>query len=597
MKSAPCTLLIAAALASGWLHAQTPAVPLIEPVAGSAATPADTPASRPPAVPATPAESSGPVTIAPVAPTTSPNGASAATPNATAPAAKQEMQKSDEGYILKDAPLNDIFQFLAKTAGRQYFHNAKINSPEFLVTGHLNEGNPLAQMEELAFMYGLSLHTKGSTIYALTQAQLAQLPNIEFHYQLRYLRPLDIEKIKDLIKPMLSPGTGVVNFEPKTNTIVVIDSSHRTEQVREFLHGIDKAKGQIIIETKILSINSSIGENAGINWSSSLGQTGTSISVARSLNSVFGLQSALGSTGTTTGTTLATTETSAGNLVLSPLQLNGVLHALNEGNLAKQISNPTLITEDNEQATMSIIARNPIIITTTTQGSGASANPTVTEEVRYKIDKEDKSIDNDPEKHREIGVSMVVTPTLLPDGTIRMKLRPRSAAIIDQIQSPATKNKYPVVSESMLECIARVPDGYSLVVGGFFSQAITDGKTKVPLLGDIPVINFFFKSKAASDAKTSLVFVITPKSYEPNSQVATKGASARVRASTILDCDHNWIDPENPGPAHEPNLKRAIRGLQPTQAPYYPRVGEDVPAPAPKPTPAPTTYFSRGGHN
>src|SRR5690606_9819046 len=121
------------------------------------------------------------------------------------------IQASDEGYIIKDAPLNDIFQFLAKEAGRQYFHNSKIATPEYQVTGHLNDGNPLQQMEELSFMYGLTLYTKGNTIYALTQAQLSQLPGAEFHYQLRYLRPTDIEQIKSLITPMLSPGSGIVN--------------------------------------------------------------------------------------------------------------------------------------------------------------------------------------------------------------------------------------------------------------------------------------------------------------------------------------------------------------------------------------------------
>ena len=57
-------------------------------------------------------------------------------------------------------------------------------------------------------------------------------------------------------------------------------------------------------------------------------------------------------------------------------------------------------------------------------------NPTVTEELRYKIDDSDKAITEDPENHREIGISIVVTPTLLPDGTVRMKLRPRSAQIV-----------------------------------------------------------------------------------------------------------------------------------------------------------------------
>jgi type II secretory pathway component GspD/PulD (secretin) len=515
------------------------------------------------------------------------------------------MQKSEEGFIIKDAGLNDIFQFLAKAAGRQYFHNAKIAGPEFLVTGHLNEGNPLEQMEELAFMYGLSLHTKGNTIYALTSAQLAQLPSAEFHYQLRYLRPNDMEQIKELIKPMLSPGTGIVNFEPKTNTIVIIDSAHRIEQARELLHGIDKAKGQIIVETKILRVSSGAAERVGINWSSSLGKEGTNLNVVAGLNSILGLNDptvtttstssrgfdssittppALTSTADTINNlvTRTSTLTSSPNLVLTPLQLSGVLRALAEGGLASQVSNPTLITEDNEQATISIIDRVPIITTTTTASVGA-AQPTVTEEVRYKIDISDKSIDSDPDKHREIGISLVVTPTLLPDGTVRMKMRPRSAQIVEKIKS-ITGNEYPRVTESMIETLARVPDGHSLVVGGFYGEAQIDGKTKVPILGDIPVLNFFFKSKDATKEKASLVFIVTPKSYDPSNGGATRGASERLRSATTLDCDHDWIDPENPGQAHEANLKRSLRGLQPAQAPYFPRVGEMSPTGTPSST-------------
>jgi type II secretory pathway component GspD/PulD (secretin) len=473
---------------------------------------------------------------------------------------KKEMEKSDEGYIIKDAGLNDIFQFLAKSAGKQYFHNLKINGPDFMVTGHLQDGNPLNQMEELAFMYGLALHTKGNTIYALTQAQLGQLPSSEFQYQLKYLRPNDIEQIKELIKPMLSPGTGIVNFEPKTNTIIIIDSATRIEAAQKLLHGIDKAKGQIVVETKILRVNSSNGIRSGVDWSGSLG-TGVGVSVTRDLNSVFGLG------GTST----------ASNLVLSPITVSGVLRALNDGNLANQVSNPTLITEDNEQATISIIDRIPIITSTTTPG-GSSGLPTVSEEVRYKIDSGDKAITEDPKNHREIGISLVVTPTLLPDGTIRMQMRPRSAQItgyvVGQGSGDFAGNKYPQVTESMVETLARVPDGYSLIVGGFYGEIKSDTKSKVPILGDIPVINFFFKSKEAAREQTSLVFIVTPKSYNPLNGSANDRISDGLRAKTILPCDYNWVDPHNPGPAHEPNWRRSIRGLTPAEAPYYPRNDE-----------------------
>ena len=258
--------------------------------------------------------------------------------------------------------------------------------------------------------------------------------------------------------------------------------------------------------------------------------------------------------------------------MLSPLQLNGVLRALAEGNLASQVSNPTLITEDNEQATISIIDRVPIITSTTTGGTNGSEVQR-TEEVRYKVDSSDKSIDTDPDKHREIGISLVVTPTLLPDGTVRMKLRPRSAQIVEKIKS-VTGNEYPRVTESMVETLARVPDGYSLIVGGFYGEAKSGANTKIPLLGDIPVLNFFFKSKEALKEQTSLVFVVTPKSYDPSSGGANNNASGRLRSATTIGCDHDWMDQDNPGPAHEPNLQRTIRGLQPAQAPDYPRAGE-----------------------
>lgn len=589
---------------TGWLCAQSPANSLIEPIdpTAAAAQASELPSTGPypgPGVSDLAPPGSDQPSVAPPS-ETDPELETTVSPAPGAPFApleskKMEMEKAEEGFIIKDASLNDIFQFLSKTAGRQYFHNAKISGPEYLVTGHLNDGNPLTQMEELAFMYGLSLHTKGNTIYALTQAQLAQLPSMEFHYQLRYLRPTDIEQIKELIKPMLSPGTGIVNFEPKTSTIIIIDSAHRIEQARSLLHGIDKAQGQIIVETKILRVNSGAGEYSGVNWSKSLGETGTTLSLSRDLNSVFGLP-----------TTFPSVEDDGigSNLVLSPAQLSGVLRALNEGKMARQVSNPTLITEDNEIATISIIDRIPIITATTTPG-GNGSDPIVTEQVRYKIDTGDKSIDTDPEKHREIGISLVVTPTLLPDGTIRMKLRPRSAQITGEVVGVGVGgrpgNKYPRVTESMVETLARVPDGHSLVVGGFYGESQKRDRNKVPLLGDVPVLNFFFKSKESSKEQTSLVFIVTPKSYNPTNISANRSAHDRLSQKTVIDCDHDWIDPENPGPAHEPNVRRTMRGLKPAQAPYYPRIGEpmSVPAlaPAPDPISAPKTksksQFSR----
>ena len=530
-----------------------------------------------------------------------------------APAEDAAMGAAEDGYRLKDANLNEVLQFLAKQAGKQYFHTPSLEGPQFKVTGHLTDEDPEASMEALAFQFGFELYRKGNTIYALSPVQVTQLPQEHFVYQLRYLRPSDIEQIKGIIQPALTPTTGVVNFETKTNTLLIIDTAKRIQVVQDLLAKLDQPKGQIIVETKILRVNSSAGSKIGVDWSASLGD-GITFAAQQSLNGLFnlpeysisradngvigspensiGYQYNTGSTSKTrastqgfsvdpiTGVTTLAPESGTitrndqwtsvlnelriqgAGLVLSPMEVSAVLRALNEGNLAKQKSNPTIITEDNETASVSIIDRVPIVTATVTQGNGTSQT---TEEVRYLIDASDPA--NDPTKTREIGVTVSVTPTLLPDNTIRMALRPRTAQIVDFVEgaplgeNSSRGNLYPRVAEATIETIARVPNGYSLLIGGFYNETESDKDNKVPLLGDVPFLNFFFKSKAKEKQQTSLVFVITPTSYDPVGAVETLNVTDQLMDRLDLRADHDSINPDAPGPAHKPGLRRTMRAM------------------------------------
>ncbi|MEC9055150.1 MAG: type II and III secretion system protein, partial [Verrucomicrobiota bacterium] len=224
--------------------------------------------------------------------------------------------------------------------------------------------------------------------------------------------------------------------------------------------------------------------------------------------------------------------------------------------------------EDNEQATLSLIDRVPIITTTISE---TEVSNQVTEEVRYSVDSKDPV--GDPSTTREIGVTVAVTPTLLPDGTIRMKMRPRSAQVVEEVLGQSG-NKYPRVSESMIESVARIPDGHSLVVGGFYGQVKSKDKNKVPFFGDIPGVNFLFKSKEAAKETSSLVFVVTPTSYNPGSFAENCATSKAIRDNLSLKPGHDWIEPALPGPAHEPDMKRALQDLRPSQRDHQPSVEE-----------------------
>ena len=460
------------------------------------------------------------------------------------------IDKTSGSYQLTDANLNDVFQLLAENANRQYFHNPRIADETYRVTGRLTPGDPLGKMEELAFQYGIEMYEKGNTVYALTKDQMTDLPSKEWHYQLRYLRPSDIEGIKNMVQPYLSPGTGLVNYEPKTNTVVVIDTPNRIERVESFFTAIDRPQGQIVVEVKILAVNSTAVARLGTNWTSTLGATGLDLNAIADISSLFGADSSGIIVGDGTGSS------GDSNFVLSPFQLDGVIRALNEGSLVSQKSNPVVITENNEQAVISIIDRVPIITTTSNVSNG---DVTLTEEVRYTVDQSDPV--GDPATTREIGITVAVTPSLLPDGTIRMKMRPRSAQVVEEVQG-VTGNVYPRVSESTIETIARIPNGHSLLIGGFYSEVDSKSGTKVPLFGDIPILNFLFKSKETSKESSSLIFVVTPTSYSPESEARNYATSQRLMQSHSLRPQHESINPAAPGAAHEADYCRTMRAIR-----------------------------------
>lgn len=454
-------------------------------------------------------------------------------------------QHSDDGYWIDNAPINEVFQYLAHSAGLQYFYNNELNDPQFSITGHLRTDNPQQQMEELAVNFGLTLHQQRSSVRLMNEAQLAKLPVEVMSYTLKYLRgaPLnrhiaapaaqgsdeeggakaaaapgvvqsDFEKLKAIIRPMLTHDSGHIEFEEKTNTLLVSDNSIKLERVRKLLEGIDKAKPQILVNVRVLRIKRDQGRQVGVDWSRALGDTGTNLTTHQSLNALFNLPDV--STVTRTGSVSAPVDTinqinqQGGGLVFDNMQVQAILRALVNANIVTQEACPSIITEDNEQGLISIVDRYPVI---TSNITNTAAGQNVTDVVRYKIDKEDPSATEEPEKSREIGVTLSVTPTLLPDGTVRMKLRPRVAKIVELIAGRGN-NMFPRVSESTVEAISRIPAGQSLFLGGFYDYSNSEGNNKVPVLSTIPLVGKLFSSNNKKLEQVSLVFIITPRVYD-----------------------------------------------------------------------------------
>jgi type II secretory pathway component GspD/PulD (secretin) len=512
------------------------------------------------------------------------------------------------GTWFRDKPINDLFAILAAKGGWQYFYSSDLEG--ITVTGHIHDNSdPLESMQALGVQHGITLHKKGSTLFALSQKQAALLPRKEFTYQLRYLRsetPEDQNHLIELVKPLASPE-GSIRFDPKTSTLMVYDHEPNIEMIRERLVRVDAPKNQVVVDVKILRMSNTRANRSGVDWSQTLGKNGLTmkgslggkLDVAnfKTLNSALAALTGRVPTPSTTtittngsntvnGVTTATQSTSTiadggttnatAGIVIDPITVNAVVRALNEANLATTENGPSIIAEDNETAVFNIIDRVPIIEQTVTQSNGVN---NVATDVRYKIGKDDDN--NDPKRSREIGVSVTVTPTVLPDGTIRMKLFPRVATITGY-QTIATgvagvTNQVPQVAEAKAESIARIPNGYSLLLGGYYQMDERTNDAKVPLLGDIPLISMAFRSKQREKQRANIAFLITPTAYDPAVPQQTVRVAERITRAQAAPVESEFPDNENPGENEKPNLGQRVRNAF--------SFGRHQPKPTPVPPP------------
>lgn len=552
-------------------------------------------------------------------------------------AAGASLNGGHNGTWVRDMALNDLLQILARRLGLQYFYNPKLN--DIRVSGSLTEKVPsIKDIEEMALQYDVLVDGNGRTLMAFSRDQLASLPKSDYVYTLKYLRPNTNfftptvttsggetsgptsyqsdpgdndeggngigENFKALLKPALS-ATGSVSYEPKTNQLIISDNQYSLSRAIEMLDKLDVPKKQIIVQVRILRLNSNAANYSGVDWSQTLGANGLQIGATAvgplneifSTTPVFGDASTLASqavnaaadaitgnnsnngnnntttdpdnTGTGTGTSTTGTVgpnggagTNAG-IILSPLEVNVVLRALLTNDLATQESGPAVITEDNEPAIFRVVDRIPIVEQSITD-NGGSGNPILSTDVRYRIDKSDPI---DPANSREVGVSVAVTPGLLPDNTIRMKLLPRVASITQYTKVYTgfgnIYNEYPNVNETTVEARARIPDGYTLVLGGYYQDQQRKIDNKVPFLGDIPGLSYAFRSTSREKVRSNIVFLITPTSYDPSSIKYSVENNEMLRQNYVAPKDSKYPDPDWPKEDSKSNIGQRLANLLP----------------------------------
>ena len=287
------------------------------------------------------------------------------------------------------------------------------------------------------------------------------------------------DELAKTIGPMLTKDVGSIEFDARSNTLVVMDIPPKMAEIAAMIFALDKDDKEVFIEAKIVQISLGDHYQMGINWEQILPNAGHTVVDLKSSFSVPG-------TSITSGVGTAT----VGTLNRDNYQV--VLQALDTFGKSRTLSNPRLSVVNNQEASILIGSNTPY---TTSTGVTNSATTTTSETVSFV----------------DTGVKLHVTPTIHEDGYITMKIKPEISDIGSYfIDNSNGGNKIPIVDTSEVQTTVRVKDGVTIIIGGLMKDELSNSKNKVPVLGDLPFIGKAFNSEDRNMQKTEIVIFLTP---------------------------------------------------------------------------------------
>ena len=235
----------------------------------------------------------------------------------------------------------------------------------------------------------------------------------------------------------------------------------------------------------------SLGTSSGNTTSGSLnGNVGVSTD-----KGAFGSVTANGDVSNTSGATSSSSVASALNLVLgfgrafSGRGITAQLDFMETNGLARILAKPTLVAHTGQSA--SFLAGGEIPIPVPSRDGNIA--------IQYK----------------EFGVKLQLTPTILSDERIALKVAPEASDLDFSQGVSISGTTVPAVRTRRADTMVELADGESFIIGGLISRATMSNVNKVPLLGDLPILGTFFKSMSYSQDESELLIIVTPRLVQP----------------------------------------------------------------------------------
>jgi len=271
----------------------------------------------------------------------------------------------------------------------------------------------------------------------------------------------------------------VVNW--LSGTIQITDWNQRITEIEQFLKNVHQALyRQVEIEARIYEVNLNDSYSLGIDWSK-INFYGTSGNFALSniITAPFGGFMAKAAT-----TTISFADGS----------FDGVLKALAEQGDLHVVSQPRVVTLNNQPALIKVATDQPFFTSTISQGTAGTGN-IITEQARSVT----------------VGLVLSVTPQISEDGWIMLDVTPIISRLREIAESPQQTATAPVLDVKQSSGVVRLQDGEMVIIGGLIQEETSHTERKVPLLGDIPWLGRLFKGTYDVKTKSELVIFLSPR--------------------------------------------------------------------------------------
>ena len=294
------------------------------------------------------------------------------------------------------------------------------------------------------------------------------------------------------VTPSAGPSTGgFVQADPSTNSLIITAPEPMYRQLRAMIDQLDSRRAQVYIESMIVEVSGDNAADFGFQWQGLIGNSGDKYGLASGTNfsgsgrpSIIDLS--LGNAAPGEGLNIGLIRNFAGTYGLAAIAR--MLQSQTNTNI---ISTPNLITLDNEEAKIVVGSNVPFITGQFTSTGTGTTNPFQTIE------------------RKDVGITLRIKPQIGEGGTVRMTLFQESSSVQDTAVV-GTSNAGPSTNKRSIESTVVVDDGQIIVLGGLIEDRFTENKSKVPLLGDLPLVGGLFRSESRKKERTNLMVFLRP---------------------------------------------------------------------------------------